>query len=81
MLRQSEACKAPRLQSFVSAKLIQSLQSKENAMVEVKAGQCGMCAHFGEGHEEPAVVEIRQSGQAPDNLVEIASCRVTRRCT
>ena len=39
-------------------------------MVDVKDGQCGLCAHFGEGHEEQAVVQIRQSKQAPDDLVE-----------
>ena len=45
-------------------------------MVEVKPGQCGMCTHFGEGHDQPAVVEIRQSGQAPDDLVE--DCELPR---
>ena len=40
-------------------------------MVHVHEGQCGLCAHFGEDHsKEHELVEIRQSHEAPDDLVE-----------
>ncbi|MDZ4820318.1 MAG: hypothetical protein SGJ20_15230 [Planctomycetota bacterium] len=40
-------------------------------MLNVHDGQCGLCLHFGE-HEAaaPKLVEIRQSHQAPEDLVE-----------
>ena len=41
-------------------------------MVHVQDGQCGLCAHFGENHAESSnqLVQIRQSHEAPENLVE-----------
>ncbi len=40
-------------------------------MMQVKDGQCGKCAHFGEDHpQDPKLVQIRVSGKAPEDLVE-----------
>jgi len=40
-------------------------------MLQVHDGQCGLCAHFGEDHNNaPQLVQIRQSKQAPENLVD-----------
>lgn len=41
-------------------------------MRAVQDGQCGLCAHFGEHQpqEQPKLVQIRTSGQAPEDLVE-----------
>jgi hypothetical protein len=35
-------------------------------------GQCGMCAHFGEGHPDQSqtLVQVRLSHQAPETLTE-----------
>ncbi len=43
-------------------------------MTHVHDGQCGLCTHFGE-HEVEAqkLVQIRQSHEAPDDLVEECS--------
>jgi hypothetical protein len=41
-------------------------------MIEVHDGQCGLCVHFGE-HDPSAkddLIQIRQSHQAPEELVE-----------
>ena len=43
-------------------------------MLQVHDGQCGLCAHFGEhdadqSHRQ-ALVQIRTSKQAPENIVE-----------
>ena len=41
-------------------------------MLQVHEGQCGLCLHFGEleHRDEPMLVQIRTSGQAPEALVE-----------
>jgi len=41
-------------------------------MIQVQDGQCGMCAHFGEGdvRDQPKLIQIRASHQAPEDLVE-----------
>jgi len=40
-------------------------------MVAISSGQCGMCAHFGENDpDQQKLVQIRISGQAPEDLVE-----------
>jgi hypothetical protein len=40
-------------------------------MIEVQSGQCGLCAHFGEGRAEERMklAEIRDSHKAPEDLV------------
>ena len=38
-------------------------------MVTVNDGQCGLCAHFGEGHGSPRLVEILSTRQASEALV------------
>ena len=42
-------------------------------MMHVNDGQCGLCAHFGEhehnGHEQQ-LMQIRQTHEAPEDLVE-----------
>jgi len=40
-------------------------------MKPLQAGQCGLCAHYGESHPRmPALAEIQQSQQAPEDLLE-----------
>lgn len=41
-------------------------------MVKLQEGQCGLCSHFGEheAREEQRLVQIRVSGEAPEDLVE-----------
>ena len=40
-------------------------------MQQVQDGQCGLCAHFGEHHEEtPQLLQIRQRAEAPEQLVD-----------
>jgi hypothetical protein len=40
-------------------------------MLHVENGQCGLCTHFGETHpSEPQLVQIRQSHEAPETLLE-----------
>lgn len=40
-------------------------------MLKIQDGQCGMCAHFGENiPDDQKLVQIRISGQAPEDLVE-----------
>lgn len=40
-------------------------------MQHVHDGQCGLCAHFGEGHgTSEKLVEIRVSKEAPETLVD-----------
>lgn len=40
-------------------------------MIDVQSGQCGLCAHFGEGRDEekPRLAQIRASHRAPEDLV------------
>ncbi|MFI4862232.1 MAG: hypothetical protein ACIAXF_16330 [Phycisphaerales bacterium JB063] len=40
-------------------------------MLELHAGQCGLCTHFGEDHpQEQQLVQIRTTQKAPENYVE-----------
>lgn len=40
-------------------------------MVKVHLGQCGVCAHFGEHHQETEVLHrIRTTQEAPELIVE-----------
>jgi hypothetical protein len=41
-------------------------------MIAVQDGQCGMCAHFGEGvsRDEPKLIQIRATHEAPEHLLE-----------
>jgi len=40
-------------------------------MLPVHDGQCGLCAHFGEGHApSDQVVQIRRQHEAPDDLLD-----------
>ncbi len=43
-------------------------------MTQVKEGQCGLCAHFGENNasDAPKLIQIRLKHEAPENLV--AAC-------
>src|SRR5215510_7508825 len=45
---------------------------KERTMFKVHEGQCGLCVHYGEieHRNEPALVQIRTSKSAPEDLVE-----------
>ena len=38
-------------------------------MVTVNEGQCGLCAHFGEEHKSPKLVEILSTHQASEDWV------------
>ena len=40
-------------------------------MQTITQGQCGVCAHFGEGHEPTQqLVQIRTSKEAPEDYVD-----------
>jgi hypothetical protein len=40
-------------------------------LMPIHDGQCGLCAHFGEGHnQDEKLVQIRMEGQAPDDLID-----------
>lgn len=40
-------------------------------MMQVNLGQCGLCTHFGEHHnDDQQLVQIRIKHEAPENLVE-----------
>lgn len=41
-------------------------------MLQVEQGQCGLCTHFGENEqsEQPKLIQIRMSHEAPESLVE-----------
>ncbi len=40
-------------------------------MTTVREGQCGLCVHFGEHHQQDnQLIQIHSSHQAPENLVE-----------
>lgn len=41
-------------------------------MLQVENGQCGLCVHFGENEqqEQPKLIQIRTSHEAPESLVE-----------
>jgi hypothetical protein len=40
-------------------------------MLHIQDGQCGLCTHFGEGHEEGILLtQIRSSHEAKEDLVE-----------
>ena len=40
-------------------------------MLTIQQGQCGMCSHFGEGHDNSEqLVQIRTTHQAPEDYVD-----------
>lgn len=40
-------------------------------MQQLQDGQCGLCVHFGEEKaDEPKLIQIRTSKQAPEDVVE-----------
>lgn len=40
-------------------------------MIALHDGQCGLCLHFGEHHnQQPQLVQIRTSKQAPETMVD-----------
>jgi hypothetical protein len=40
-------------------------------MIQVDAGQCGLCVHFGEEHpSQQQLVQIRRTHEAPENYVD-----------
>lgn len=39
-------------------------------MLSINDGQCGKCAHFAEGSDQPQVIQIRIKGEAPEDFVE-----------
>jgi len=40
-------------------------------MQMIHEGQCGMCTHFGEGHDDaPQLVQIRTTHKAPEDYVD-----------
>lgn len=40
-------------------------------MQQIHDGQCGLCTHFGEGHNQSSkFVQIRKSMQAPEDLID-----------
>lgn len=39
-------------------------------MLHVENGQCGLCTHFGEGHVESILTQIRSSQEAKEDFVE-----------
>lgn len=40
-------------------------------MQQVQDGQCGLCTHFGETHnQDNRLVQIRKSHEAPETLVD-----------
>jgi hypothetical protein len=39
-------------------------------MQHVQDGQCGLCTHFGEHHEDMKLTQIRASKEAPETLRE-----------
>jgi hypothetical protein len=40
-------------------------------MIEVKNGQCGMCAHYGENDpSQVKLIQIRLKHEAPETLIE-----------
>ena len=40
-------------------------------MLQIHEGQCGLCAHFGEHHQqEQVLVQIRTSKEAPESMID-----------
>jgi hypothetical protein len=39
-------------------------------MLQIHDGQCGLCSHFGEGHSESILTQIRASQEAREDLIE-----------
>jgi hypothetical protein len=40
-------------------------------MVQIKDGQCGMCAHYGDNNPaEAKLIQIRVKHEAPETLIE-----------
>ena len=39
-------------------------------MLHVEDGQCGLCTHFGEGHADSILTQIRSKHEAKEDLLE-----------
>jgi len=39
-------------------------------MLHIHEGQCGLCTHFGEGHSDTVLMQIRTAKEAKEDLVE-----------
>ena len=39
-------------------------------MIRVEEGQCGLCAHFGEHHQNSTLIQIRRTREAPETFVD-----------
>ena len=39
-------------------------------MVHVQQGQCGICSHFGEGHSDKILAQIRSTKEASETFVD-----------
>lgn len=39
-------------------------------MLNIQQGQCGLCSHFGEGHNDAILTQIRSSQQAEEDQLE-----------
>jgi len=39
-------------------------------MVHIQEGQCGICTHFGEGHADNVLNQIRSSKEASETFVD-----------
>ena len=43
-------------------------------MLKLTEGQCGLCEHFGEGHDDsPTLVQIRINGEGPADYTDSCS--------
>ncbi len=39
-------------------------------MLQIQDGQCGLCKHFGSHQEQPKLLQIRVSREAPPDLTD-----------
>ncbi len=39
-------------------------------MLQINEGQCGICTHFGEGHEDGMLSQIRTTKEAAETFVD-----------
>jgi hypothetical protein len=39
-------------------------------MVHIQEGQCGICTHFGEGHSDQILAQIRSTKEAAETFVD-----------
>lgn len=42
-------------------------------MLHIQEGQCGLCTHFGEGHDVSVLTRIRSQQEAKEGFVEDCS--------